>query len=93
MTRFRLLIYLHTSELQIYLSGSLLVKFFLINHWKKIRRQDYQIKSNQIMRMLLRTIESNTSQQLCKTSQIIMIKFNEDKCKQSTETQIKYTST
>lgn len=46
MTRFRLLIYLHTSELQIYLSGSLLVKFFLINHWKKIRRQDYQIKSN-----------------------------------------------
>lgn len=47
MTRFRLLIYLHTSELQIYLSGSLLVKFFLINHWKK-KSEDKIIKSNQI---------------------------------------------
>lgn len=41
--------------------------------------------SNQIRRMY-QGQQNQTSQQPCTTGQITMMKFNEDKCKQSTET-------
>lgn len=83
MTTFRVLINIFISSWITNMSVLVLCwSIFLINHWEKIQKTRLSSK----LGGCYQGQQNQTSQQPCKTGQITMMRFNEDKCKQSTET-------
>lgn len=83
MTTFRVLINIFISNQITNISMLVLCwSIFLINHWEKNQKTRLSSK----LGGCYREQQYQTSQQPCMTGQITMMRFNEDKCKQSTET-------